>query len=95
MKLIAKITAWDDESVASSSGKLWPGLALAPVNKDLRLQMNLDPNAGNLVIINVEQGSPAQIAGLSEGDVIRKVNGNEVKNLIFSSNVSDSLLELA
>jgi Do/DeqQ family serine protease len=81
LKLTARITVRDDESVASSSGALWPGFALAPMSGDIRAQLNLDANAGNLVIINVEQGSPAQIAGLSQGDVVRKLNGNEVKTL--------------
>ena len=81
LKLAAKITTRDDESIASSSSSLWPGFALAPITEDIRAQLNLGAAAGNLVIINVEQGSPAQIAGLSQGDVVRKLNGNEVKTL--------------
>ena len=81
LELSARITARNDESIAASSSALWPGFALAPLTDDIRAQLNISSNAGDLVIVNVEQGSPAQIAGLSQGDVVRKLNGNQVETL--------------
>jgi serine protease Do len=82
LKLSAKITVREDDAVADSSAKLWPGFSLVPVTEELQAQMNLDSESGNLVIASVEQEGPAQIAGLREGDIIQKVNNEEVSSLM-------------
>jgi serine protease Do len=48
---------------------------------DLRKQLNLQSGTGDVVVANVVQGSPAEVAGLRQGDVIQKVNNKSVQNL--------------
>ena len=72
-------------------GRLWPGFSVAPVNDALRQQFDLNPQAGALIIGSVDEGSPADIAGLKRGDLIRSVNGQEVNSLLeFYQNFNDS-----
>lgn len=56
----------------------WLGVAIQPVNKDLAKSFGLDKPMGALVA-DVEQGGPADKAGLMPGDLIIKFNGREVK----------------
>ena len=55
------------------------GVAAQPVSPAMSKALNL-PSAGGALIASVEPNTPAQRAGLQPGDVIRSVNGHEVKN---------------
>jgi serine protease Do len=57
------------------------GVGIQPVTKDIAEQFKLDSARGALVT-DVTPGSPAEKAGIIRGDVIRKVNGYEVKDTI-------------
>jgi serine protease Do len=57
------------------------GVGIQPVTKDIAEQFKLDSARGALVT-DVAPGSPAEKAGIIRGDVIRKVNGYEVKDTI-------------
>jgi serine protease Do len=57
------------------------GVAIQPVTKDIAEQFKLDSAHGALVT-DVTPGSPAEKAGIIRGDVIRKVNGNDIKDTI-------------
>jgi len=56
------------------------GVLLQPVTDDLAKTLGLSDTAGALVA-EVEPGSPAEKAGLKEGDVIREVNGVKVESV--------------
>jgi S1-C subfamily serine protease len=79
--LTVKIAARDAEP-GTNSGKLWPGFSVVPLTDDIRSQLNLSKNSGNLVIAAVEQGGVADIAGLKSGDILRKVNGQTVNTIL-------------
>lgn len=53
------------------------GLEVHPLTKDLAKQLGITATSG-LVITGVEDGSPAQAAGLKSGDVIEKAGGQPV-----------------
>jgi serine protease Do len=57
------------------------GVGIQPVTKDIAEQFKLDSARGALVT-DVTPGSPAEKAGIIRGDVIRKVNGYDVKDTI-------------
>lgn len=61
---------------------LWPGMLVIQVNSYVREQLNLSENAGPLVIARVEQGSPAAAAGIRSRDVISRVDGRAVCDLL-------------
>jgi S1-C subfamily serine protease len=78
--LRVRIEARSDQ-VASDNKKLWPGAYVMPVTDDLRSRLQLDKDAGGLVVVQIISGSPADIIGLSQGDRIVSVNGEDVKDL--------------
>jgi Do/DeqQ family serine protease len=69
------------DQVASDNKKLWPGAYVMSLTDDLRNRLQLDKNAKGLVVAQVISGSPADIIGISQGDRIVSVNGEEVKDL--------------
>lgn len=59
---------------------VWPGFSVVPLTSELREQMKLARNAGNVLIGSVVKDSPASALGLRSGDVIRSINGRNVRN---------------
>jgi len=64
-----------------SKVNVWPGFSAVPVTREIRDQMNLSPNTGNVLIGGVVEGSTASALGLRGGDVIKAINGKTVRNL--------------
>lgn len=62
---------------AGSVTRGWLGVVIQEVSRDLAESFGLDKPAGALVV-NVMGDSPAQAAGLREGDVIVQFNGNDI-----------------
>jgi serine protease Do len=65
----------------TSAAQAWPGITVLPLTDDLRTQLNLRNERGSIVIADVYANSPASEAGLSRGDIIRQVNGEDVGSL--------------
>ncbi len=56
------------------------GIVLQPIDKELGDALNMDKPEG-ILISDVVKGSPADKAGLMQGDIILQYNGKPVKNL--------------
>ena len=56
------------------------GLALGPITPDARDQLNLPQGTHGVLVAGVQQGSPADQAGLQQGDVIVAVGDHAVEN---------------
>src|SRR5580658_3511939 len=56
------------------------GLALGPITPEARDQLNLPEGTHGVLVENVRQGSPAEQAGLQQGDVIVAVGDHAVEN---------------
>ncbi len=54
------------------------GLALAPLTPDLRGQLNVPDGTDGAVVANVRPNSPADQAGIEQGDVVLGVNSTNV-----------------
>ena len=69
-----------DAAVQSAAAEQGPslGLALAPLNDEARQAMNLPQGQKGVVISDVKQDSPAQMAGLQAGDVLEMVGNQAV-----------------
>jgi serine protease Do len=61
-----------------AKGKL--GLTLQNITPEIAQRMGLDRSEG-LIVTSVAPGSPADDAGLEQGDVILEVNRKPVRNL--------------
>jgi Do/DeqQ family serine protease len=80
IELNVKIESRDTEVVEDSS-KLWPGFIAAPIDKDVRKQLELSDKIEGVMVTNVQPKSPAAAMRLQNGDVITAVNDKPVKNL--------------
>jgi len=90
-----KIGETPDENVALKStnkGKSLLGLDVRPITPDVARQLNLRSQEGVLVL-SVEDESPASEAGLQRGDVIREVNRQRVRNMQEFERVTKDLKE--
>jgi len=66
----------DDNDKANRMASL--GLSLAPLNADARKRLGIQKNIEGVLISRVRDGSPAADNGILAGDVIVKVNGQNV-----------------
>jgi len=75
---------------------VWPGFSAVPVTSELRNQMRIPRNAGNVLIGGVVEGSPASALGLRSGDVIKSINRRNVRDLkhFYELINSDGRLEI-
>jgi len=78
--------------------KVWLGLRVQDLNKDLVSYFNLDHPSG-VIVTRVIAGSPAENAGLHRGDVILKINEDQIDSQeVYSSVVAgftaDSTLKI-
>ena len=79
-------TAVDTANQIIKSGKVTRGriaieMMSVPITDDLAEALGLPANPG-VMVKSVEEGGPADKAGIKARDIIRKVNGNAVKNNI-------------
>jgi serine protease Do len=76
------------ETAGGEHGKARWGLGLADLSPDARNEIQADGSVRGAVIESVQPGSPADNAGLQQGDVIMEVNRHPVKS---ASDVSQAL----
>lgn len=68
------------DQAASDSKNLWPGVTVVPLTDQLKDSFKLDKDAKGLVVVNIVNGSPADIVGLRQGDRITSINGENVND---------------
>ncbi|HUV06683.1 MAG TPA: Do family serine endopeptidase [Spirochaetia bacterium] len=78
---VKTVTRGDEQKIANQSEKVWPGFSVVNISSDIRKQLSLKSNGGDLIISSVDKGSPAIIAGLQAGDIILQVNKQPVKSM--------------
>ena len=78
-----------EEKLAKGLDNNWPGLIVMPINKKINERLKKvisSPLVGvensGLMVLNVVKDSPIQIVGLKAWDVITKINGRKVNNLL-------------
>ena len=62
---------------SSQNGSAYLGVQIETLTSQLRSAYNFVPSQG-AVVLAVESGSPAQVAGLQEGDVITSLSGKAI-----------------
>jgi S1-C subfamily serine protease len=69
------------EQVVSDNKNLWPGVFVVPLTDEMKETLKLDKNAKGLYVAQIIAGSPADIIGLRQGDLLNSVNGETIKDL--------------
>ncbi|MDQ3332347.1 MAG: Do family serine endopeptidase, partial [Planctomycetota bacterium] len=77
--IVAKPPADEPKKDAASFEDL--GLEVSPLTADVGEQLGFDENVSGVVITQVDEGSPAQTAGLEAGIVIERVGKQAVTNV--------------
>ena len=65
---------------AASASETWRGLQVGPLTPESAERLNLPPGSVGVLVIGVEEGSPAEEAGLRTGDVINEINRTRIEN---------------
>jgi Do/DeqQ family serine protease len=86
----------DRDVVASAeppeAGDSWLGLRVDDASKnELRRRYSLERGQEGVVVVGVREGSPADEAGIREGDIITEVYSHEVNSLQDYVEISDKL----
>jgi serine protease Do len=71
----------ENNSSTASQGKVRWGIGLGDLTPDVRQQLQAPANVHGAVIENVQPGSPADNAGLQNGDIILEVNRHKVDSV--------------
>jgi serine protease Do len=82
----------DNETAEASHGKPRWGIALGDLTPDVRQQLHAGDDVHGAVIEQVTPGSPADNAGLQQGEVITEVDRHPVKS---AADVQKALSEIA
>ena len=69
------------DQVASDNRNLWPGVTVLPITDEIRQSLQLDNSARGLVAAQIISGSPADIVGLRQGDIVTSINGVNVNDI--------------
>ncbi len=69
-----------DQAAIEKNRNLWPGISVLPIDSQIRQQLKLADNVQGLVVVNVIDKTPAAVAGLQQGDVIKKINNQPISN---------------
>jgi len=72
--------------------EIWLGMEVENVDGEFGRRMGLEKKDG-VVVVRVEAGSPADDAGIVSGDLILKINWNDIENLSDYQQIRDSLRE--
>lgn len=76
----------DEELARLEKKEQWRGMKVASITPDIKERLGLKDSEG-VVVISVETGSPAEEAGITEGTVIKEIDGKRIKNISEYTNV--------
>jgi len=78
----AKLAARDAKDEVAASRNLWPGLLVMRITDDFKKDNEVPAGVEGVVIGQVYEESPASVAGLRAYDMIKQINGKDVKSVM-------------
>jgi serine protease Do len=82
LRLQVRIEARLEEKELAKLGRsIWPGMSVVKITDRIRQQLDLPKSAGNVIIGVVRKGSPSDVAGFRTGDIIKKLNGKDLRSV--------------
>jgi Do/DeqQ family serine protease len=82
MQVSVKIGVRDDRDQVALDKNLWPGMTVMDINDQIRQDAKIPESLHGVVVGDLEQDTPASIAGFRPGDVITAINGIPVRNMM-------------
>ncbi len=76
---------------------LWPGMNIVPVTDELRRQAGIPDAVDGVIAIRVLGDSPAATAGVQQGDIIERIDGQQIdgaRSFYRSLEAADSPIDL-
>ena len=70
------------EQKIDSNRDLWPGFDVAPINDQMRSELNLGSDAKGLIVTDVIGKTSAAVAGIQQGDIVLGINRVSISNAI-------------
>lgn len=61
-------------------GHPWIGVAMSPITKEIAISLGISANTKGVVVGKVMPDSPAEEAGLAEGDIIQRIDGKKYED---------------
>jgi len=71
----------EEEKIARQVKNLWPGMFVVRITEEIEKQLDLPKKYGDLVVAQVQQDTPAAVAGIRPGDIVMEVNGKKVTTI--------------
>jgi serine protease Do len=71
----------EEKELAKLSRSIWPGMSVVKITDRIRQQLDIPKSAGNVIIGVVRKGSPSDVAGFRTGDIIKKLNGKDLRSV--------------
>jgi S1-C subfamily serine protease len=71
----------DPEQLREQVNRLWPGMSIVPLTKEIRSQLELDSSVQGVLVAGVQEGTKAYGVGLRRGVVITEINGTDIDSI--------------
>jgi len=78
----AKLAARDSKDEVAASKNMWPGLYVMRITDEYRKDNEVPDGVEGVVIAAALDESPASVAGLKAYDMIKQINGKDVKSVM-------------
>ncbi len=72
----------EEKEITAQTKNLWPGMYVGEITDEIKKHFQLPDRIKGVVILFVLEGTPAAIAGFSQGDVIKKINDMDIRNAV-------------
>ena len=81
----------DLEQAAGATAEAWRGVKAGMLTPEQLERLGVGPGATGVLVVEVEAGSPAEQAGLREGDIINEINRQRIESLEDYRKVTSNL----
>ena len=81
LNLPVTIAVRDEEKIAASQDKIWPGFSAVSLTDELRERFSVTKDAGDIVVGSVDEAGNAAKAGMRQGDIISEINGERIDDI--------------
>ena len=78
----AKITVRDDTpNSGDEASEVWPGIMVVAVTDEMRDEFGIPVDADDVIVVAVQNASPSNIAGIGDGDIVRKIGSRQITSV--------------